>query len=127
MDCRGQQPFPSAAALGAAGSDEQFARQRCGFMMVRTETGATSVSGVASMASIARLLAGFVQRPVIDGTGLAGNYAVTFTHAPGSSSNGGAGPSVFVAVEEQLGLKLQAATIAVQAVVIDHIEKPSDN
>jgi uncharacterized protein (TIGR03435 family) len=38
-----------------------------------------------------------------------------------------AGPSLFTALQEQLGLKLERALGSEQTLVIDHIEKPSEN
>jgi len=37
------------------------------------------------------------------------------------------GPSIFAAVQEQLGLKLESATAPVETLVIEHAEKPSEN
>jgi bla regulator protein blaR1 len=93
-------------------------------------------------------LAGAIERAVgatvIDKTGLNGKYDYTLTFAPemGAGAMGGlppgrppsgepepqaSGPSVFTAVREQLGLKLVARKEPVDAIVIDHIEKPSPN
>jgi len=73
-------------------------------------------------------LSGTVGRVIIDKTGLTGQYDIELTWAwrddPGS---GETGPSIFTALQEQLGLKLEPAKAPVDVVVIDHIERPSEN
>lgn len=69
-------------------------------------------------------------RPVINQTGLTGLYDVTldWTPNPVADTNPDAsGPSLFTALEEQLGLRLVEIKGPVEVVVIDHIEKPSEN
>ena len=84
------------------------------------------------------ILSGQLECLVSDKTGLTGNYDFTlkWTRDPGSTTgfdSGGAsspdasGPSIFTAVQEQLGLKLQPTRTPTETIVIDHIEKPSDN
>ena len=77
---------------------------------------------------LAGTLSGVVGRVVIDKTGLTGVYDVDLTWAwrddPGS---GESGPSIFTALQEQLGLKLEPAKAPIDVVVIDHIERPSEN
>jgi uncharacterized protein (TIGR03435 family) len=70
-------------------------------------------------------LSGQVGRVVIDKTGLTGQYDIALTWAPDNQPD--AGPSIFTALQEQLGLKLQSARAPVDVVVIDHIERPSEN
>lgn len=70
-------------------------------------------------------LSGTVGRVVIDKTGLSGTYDFELTWAPDYQPD--AGPSIFTALQEQLGLKLQSARAPVDVVVIDHIEHPSEN
>ena len=69
-----------------------------------------------------------VGRLIIDKTGLTGKYQVSLNWAwndePGS---GDTGPSIFTALQEQLGLKLEPAKAPIDVVVIDHIERPSEN
>jgi uncharacterized protein (TIGR03435 family) len=82
-----------------------------------------------NMASLASSLEGQVHRPVIDKTGLAGNYDVALKWAsdrvPSAESN--PGPSIFTALQEQLGLKLKATKGPVETLVVDHVEMPSEN
>ena len=69
-------------------------------------------------------------RPVLDKTGLTGAYDVKLEATPEFRINGGSAPgdiSVFTAVQEQLGLKLEPTKGPVEILVIDHVEKPSEN
>jgi bla regulator protein BlaR1 len=75
-------------------------------------------------------------RPIMNKTGLTGTYNLTLGWTPeqptASNSNGAAAPddsgvSIFTALQEQLGLKLVPAKAPVEIIVIDHIEKPSEN
>jgi len=82
----------------------------------------------ASMRAIASALSSMVEAPVVDQTGLTGtyNYKLQFgrdwsEHDPDSW------PSIFTAVEEQLGLKLEAVHESVPNLVVDHITKPTEN
>jgi len=68
-------------------------------------------------------LSSTVERVVIDRTGLQGAYDVDFDW---SSEPGSDRPSIFTAVQEQLGLKLESDRGPVDVVVIDHIERPED-
>jgi uncharacterized protein (TIGR03435 family) len=88
------------------------------------------------MEFLARDLSEELGRKVVDSTGLKGRYDFTLTWTPeesagamaGSSASGAAqGPSLFTAVQEQLGLKLEAVKAPVDVVVIDHLEKPAEN
>ena len=93
----------------------------CGYRM----SGATTLSimsGGSTMQSIASVVSGQVDRPVFDRTGLAGYYAFTMDSI---GENGGV--SIFTALQEQLGLKLERARGPVDVVVIDHIERPTEN
>jgi hypothetical protein len=63
-----------------------------------------------------------VGRPVLDRTGLTGLYAFSLQF---SRKDGDDRPIVFLALQEQLGLKLEAAKAPLDVVVIDHVERPS--
>ena len=71
-------------------------------------------------------------RPVLDRTGLTGDYDWDLTWTPNDASGtatspDSSGPSIFTAIQEQLGLKLQPQTASAPVIVIDHVEKPSEN
>jgi uncharacterized protein (TIGR03435 family) len=80
------------------------------------------------IATLARMLPSFTQRPVVDRTGLTGtfDFDVTIppqTTAPGSDPGGG----VFTALQEQLGLKLESIQAPLEFIVIETVERPTDN
>jgi uncharacterized protein (TIGR03435 family) len=79
-----------------------------------------------SMKLLAGALQGYLGDPVLDATGLTGLYDLNldFTVDENLSAEG---PRIFEAVQEQLGLKLEARKAPVEVIVIDHIEKPSGN
>jgi uncharacterized protein (TIGR03435 family) len=69
-----------------------------------------------------------VSRIVVDKTGLTGRYDMRLRWTPASKQESAdSGPSIFTALEEQLGLKLVPAKGPVDTVVIDHVERPSAN
>lgn len=77
-------------------------------------------------------LANEVGRTVVNKTGLTGKYDMDLKWTPDDEQQSGqqsadAGPSIFTALEEQLGLKLVSAKGPVDTIVIDHIEKPSED
>lgn len=72
-------------------------------------------------------------RPLVNRTGLSGQYDFTLTWAlnPGGTlppeSTALQGPTFLEAMREQLGIKLTPAKLPMKVLVIDHIEKPSEN
>lgn len=67
-------------------------------------------------------------RTVEDKTGLAGNYDIDLKWTPDDQqSTLDAGPTLFTALEEQLGLKLVPAKAPVDTLVVDHVERPTEN
>lgn len=70
-----------------------------------------------------------VGRPVVDKTGLTGKYDFTLKYVPASkaAADETGGPSIFTALEEQLGLKLEPAKEPMDVLVIDSIDKPAAN
>jgi bla regulator protein blaR1 len=82
---------------------------------------------------LATVLAGPTGRVVIDKTGLAGSYDFTLDWVndppagPQAQSDAPSGPTIYTAVEEQLGLKLVPARGQVPVLVVDGVEQPSQN
>lgn len=89
----------------------------------------------ATMAQFAQMLGGQVSVPVTDATGLKGKYDFVIYWADEplrnttqSSSPDSAGPTLFAALQGQLGLKLESKKAAVEILVVDHIDKvPTEN
>jgi uncharacterized protein (TIGR03435 family) len=100
----------------------------------------------ADMPYLARILSEPVGRTILDQTGLKGNYKLELHWTPDLSPSGvlrgpadatsaadtttasdSSGPSIFTAIQEQLGLKLESTKGPVEVIVIDHIERPSEN
>ena len=82
----------------------------------------------SSMTDLAAELCDEVHRQVIDKTGLKGRADLTLKWTSDEAADqGGTVVSIFTAVEEQLGLKLQPAKGPVDTLVVDHAEMPSSN
>lgn len=103
--------------------------------MVMMRPGEINARGT-EMGGFASALAGQVQRNVVDKTGLTGHYDMTVKWTPEQQAaiaghdNGadqGDGVSLFTALQEQLGLKLQSAKGPVDTLVADHLEMPTEN
>jgi len=83
-----------------------------------------------SMSRFADSLSYQVKRIVVDKTGLAGNYNLTLSWAPDDGTPQAADstlPSIFTALQEQLGLKLEPSKAPVEAFIVDHAEIPSED
>ena len=76
------------------------------------------------MAVLAATLSRLMGRKVIDRTGLSGVYDFTLEFAPPDVVDSPL-PALVTALQEQLGLKLEATNGPVEVLVIDHAEKPT--
>jgi len=101
--------------------------------------GTLGLKGCTS-ADLARILYGAAKpdlgRKVVDQTGLTGRYTVelhwtpvdtSMSSASASAATDAAGPSIFTAVKEQLGLELKPIKGPLDTIVIDHVEMPTEN
>jgi uncharacterized protein (TIGR03435 family) len=84
-----------------------------------------------SMTVLAQTLARVVEHPVIDQTGLGGVFSLKLQYTPDNAKSDGpdaAGPSIYAALQEQLGLKLQTQKLPVEVIVVDYVERvPTEN
>jgi uncharacterized protein (TIGR03435 family) len=94
----------------------------------------------ATMSESASLMQRYVRldRPIVDHTGIAGKYDFKLNWTPdfsqfdgnpppGPAKSDENAPSLYTAMQEQLGLKLEAAREPADVLVIDHVERPSEN
>jgi uncharacterized protein (TIGR03435 family) len=120
--------------MNHSGDDQPTMRFTAGSGKAKLEAAKTS------MPRFADSLAGYIDRPILDNTQLRGEYDIKLEWAqdhPGESSPsmleslrqevGLTGPSLFAAVQEQLGLKLQPTKGPVEILVVDGAEKASAN
>ena len=101
-----------------------------GFCGTRTSNGTVSSRGVP-LANFVRNLGGATGRFVIDKTGLDGPYDLDLQWTPDPAPGAGAPPqgdgvSLFAAMQEQLGLKLEAKRAPIEVLVVDSAERPSE-
>ncbi len=128
----------SGIKMTAATSNEQPGICPCG--------PASLTPNRASMAMLADVLSTYLWRVVIDKTGIKGEYAFKLAWTPMPNEYGpealglplragnspppdgaNAGPSIFTALKEQLGLRLESQKGPVDMIVVDRIERPSEN
>lgn len=86
------------------------------------------------MPLFAQNLSGPAGRIVVDKTGLSGAYDIVVEYTSDSAAAPGPpppadtnNPGIFTALEEQLGLKLQAERGPIEVLVIDRVERPTEN
>ena len=125
---RGAAGVPAQGAVGAGSMNTNVSR-------TKGEMNANTVPLSRFIQALSRQL----RRPVIDQTSLDGMYTIHLEWAPDTLATGGnpagtdtpigdpAGPSLFTAIQEQLGLRLNSGKGPVEVLVIRSVEKPSEN
>jgi uncharacterized protein (TIGR03435 family) len=85
------------------------------------------------LSSLVSFLSQTLYRQVMDNTGLSGNYDITLRWSSDEVASAqqdptaNAAPSLFTALQEQLGLKLESTKGPVDTIVVDHVAQPSEN
>jgi uncharacterized protein (TIGR03435 family) len=94
----------------------------------RTGSGSIVLNGT-SMSNFAGNLSNVIGRTVVDRTGLTGDFDLALAYVPDTTSTEPLSdlPSLFTAVQEQLGLKLEPARGPVEVFVIDRVERPVED
>jgi uncharacterized protein (TIGR03435 family) len=126
-----------ALVIGKNGPKLKMANTDDGGPMRGLQGGRGELTGLgADMGSLARRLSGVIGRVVIDRTGLSGKYDFKLQWTPDTAQpmrgpdepvDSSLGSSILAAVQEQLGLKLEAQKGPVDMIVIDAVERPSAN
>lgn len=93
---------------------------------IRTRKGVIEAFGI-TMPRLAGALSDALGRPVVDKTGYTGIFDLHLEFAPDETIPETQQPSIFSALQQQLGMKLDASKAPVQVIVIDSVERPSEN
>lgn len=148
-----KQPIPGGCAAAEINSvplppppPGTVAPPPCGRVFMGMFNGKASLEGgKVSVSELVRVLSNVMGRPVIDKTGISGNFDIHLPFAPDSSLEGlpgagapggpalpvaadpSAGATIFTAIQEELGLKLESTKGPVEVIVIDGAERPTEN
>ena len=136
VDCQALMREAAAAGRGGAPPPAPGQRPFCGMQMGNGTLRGSSFA----MSQLPNVLAPIVQRYVVDRTGLTGNFDIDLTFTPEQIGGGGAGAapgvapapdmagaSIFTALQEQLGLKLESSRGPVKVLVIDSVQPPTED
>jgi uncharacterized protein (TIGR03435 family) len=122
VDCETEAARALAARRGGGAPAQGGAKPivRC-----RINTTAGRIVGTGTTISeLMRRLAPVLGRPVVDRTGISGSFDLELHWSPEPIADA-SGPSIFTAVQEQLGLKLDSQRAPVDVLVVDRVERPA--
>src|SRR6185503_2631272 len=91
-----------------------------------TGAGVLRAAGI-ELEAFTRNMAGAAGRVIVDKTGLTGTFDMVLKFNPDANNPSSDLPSLFAAVQEQLGLKLDPQTAPAHVLVVDRVEKPTEN
>jgi uncharacterized protein (TIGR03435 family) len=122
-------PFDTSA--GANDPQDPQAKPFCGFSEHLVQNGNGPVTQLrargVTTALLARVLGTTLDRQVNDETQIPGTFDFVLEYAPDNQPTVDGPPSLFTAIREQLGLKLESARGPVDVFVVDNVQRPSEN
>jgi uncharacterized protein (TIGR03435 family) len=128
---RETQELPVYALAVVKGGPKLKATEESGSSSSNSNGGRVHLEAKITLARFAEYLSQRTDRPVLDRTGLPGSYEIVLDYAAGDSlaaNIDGTVPSLFTAIQEQLGLKLEATKGSIEFLVVDSAEKiPTEN
>jgi uncharacterized protein (TIGR03435 family) len=133
LDCSKPEAFlGGSAGVNATATASTAGKPACGIISTVDASGGVLRGGGRTMSNLAENLTGRLNQPVFDRTGLTGSYDFVLRWTPENfqtaAPNGGPstdGTPLVTALQEQLGLKLEAQRAPVEFLIIDRIERPS--
>jgi uncharacterized protein (TIGR03435 family) len=115
-------------SVGKDGSKLKPPASESGSTNTNVSNAKTNVVGKgAPVGTLAQIIGQQLRRPVIDKTNLTGVFDFQLNWVNSNAPTDEVGPSVFTALQEQAGLKLESAKAPVEVLVIDSVQKPSEN
>jgi bla regulator protein blaR1 len=114
--------------VGKDGSKLKEPAGQTGSMRANGSNGKMNVVGTgAPVSALATFVGQQLRRPVIDKTNLEGLFDFELSWGNANAPTDEVGPSVFTALQEQLGLKLESSKAPVEVLLIESVQKPSEN
>ena len=117
----GQGPTFEAVSIKANRSGESRSSFR-GSLSGISVTNQTVIDLIRNVWNVNRL-----QKIIVDKTGLTGTFDMVLRFNPDANDTSSGLPALFAAVQERLGLKLDAQTAPAEVLVIDRMERPTEN
>jgi uncharacterized protein (TIGR03435 family) len=123
----------------APGAKEQESLEKNGPPALKPGANVTFLMQRSDLPGFAEGLSRMAGRPVLDKTGIEGEFLfyldwklgagpqASVSPADGPSTPADPGPSLFAALQEKFGLKLESGRTPIEILIIDHIEKPTEN